>query len=357
MKAAVLKRSGNLVLEDVPKPLPTNSYVLVRVRACGICGSDLRYFHGENPWALHTLGREIPNPPNMILGHEFAGDVVDAADPKYEYLIGRRVGILAFETCGTCVFCRTGRHNLCPNTRHIGHGAGWGKMEYYPGGMAEYCQVAATCCYELEDAISYEEAALADVLGVGVHATKIAGIRPGGSVLVYGTGPVGLSILQAAKIWGAARVFCADIYPKTLEIAEILGADEIIDARGEDVISYVMRKTGGYGIDAIFDSVGTAGSFDLTLKMLATGGTLVNLVAGPDEVSLRLVNLSGERTIKSSSNSNIEDYQLTLNLLASGRLRAEQMITHRLPLEEVNRAFEILEHKEEYGAVKVMIIP
>ncbi|MHC4520875.1 MAG: alcohol dehydrogenase catalytic domain-containing protein, partial [Planctomycetota bacterium] len=137
MKALVLKAPKTLAIMDVPETKPGPGQVLVRVTKCGICGSDVRYFRGENPWAKQTLGREIPNPRNIILGHEFVGVVEGTHDERDSDLIGKRVGVNTFITCGRCSFCKGGRENLCPNTKHLGHGQGWGKMEFYPGGMAE----------------------------------------------------------------------------------------------------------------------------------------------------------------------------------------------------------------------------
>ena len=140
MKAVVLRQPRQLDWADVPDPRLTAGHdVLIQVEACGICGSDLRYWEGDNPWALHTLGRHVPNPPNIILGHEYAGVVVKVNSPAYGHLLGRHVGVQSFRTCGKCDFCRSGSQNLCRNTIHMGHAQGWGQMDYYLGAYAEYC--------------------------------------------------------------------------------------------------------------------------------------------------------------------------------------------------------------------------
>ena len=140
MKAVVLRQPRQLDWADVPEPRLTAEHdVLIQVEACGICGSDLRYWQGDNPWALHTLGRHVPNPPNIILGHEYAGVVAKVNSPAYGHLLGRRVGVQSFRTCGKCDFCCSGSQNLCRNTIHMGHAQGWGQMDYYLGAYAEYC--------------------------------------------------------------------------------------------------------------------------------------------------------------------------------------------------------------------------
>ena len=170
MLAAVLKGPGNLSVERVPIPVPVADEVLCEVVACGICGSDLRYLAGENPWAKHTLGVETPNPPDMILGHEVAG-VVETG--------GRRVraGLLAFRACGRCPECRRGAVHLCRNTAHLGHGAGWEDRGLNPGGMAEFMPVWRDNVYPLPDHLSFDQATFLDGLGVAVHAVNRAGIR------------------------------------------------------------------------------------------------------------------------------------------------------------------------------------
>ncbi len=164
MKAAVLKAPGQLTVEDVPVPVLEKDEVLIKVASCGICGSDLRYFEGENPWALHTLGIETPTPPNIIMGHEFAGEVVEVGDDSFRKLVGRRVVASPYKACGVCRLCREGRYNLCTATVHLGHGAGWGQRDYYPGGMAEFCPVWADKAYPLPDNVTYDEATLLDIV-------------------------------------------------------------------------------------------------------------------------------------------------------------------------------------------------
>src|SRR5687768_17250848 len=114
MKAVVLRAPRDLTVMEVPKLPPNSGQLIVRVSHCGICGSDVRYFHGENPWAKHTLGREVPNPPNIILGHEFVGVVEDVSAQEDAHLLGKRVAVNTFITCGRCGFCRSGKENLCP---------------------------------------------------------------------------------------------------------------------------------------------------------------------------------------------------------------------------------------------------
>ncbi|HBP37247.1 MAG TPA: hypothetical protein DD640_00585 [Clostridiales bacterium] len=357
MKAVVLVSPRHLAVQEVPKFELNPDQVMIRVESCGICGSDLRYFAGENPWALHTLGINAPNESNMILGHEFAGTVAEVGSPAFRDQLGKRVAVIPYNTCGKCEFCRSGRYNLCRSTLHIGHGAGWGKMDYYPGGMAEYCPVWQTHLCELPDAISSDDAAIIDPLSVAIHAISLVGIKPLDQILVLGSGPVGLCIAQAVRAYGADQVYCTDITGISLEIARQVGVDAALDARDEGLYENIMALTRGKGVNVVFDTVGSAVSQKLALSLLAVSGSLVNLVANETAVDFRLMDLSGERRIICSANSKYDDYLLGIRLMAKGLVKAGPLITHRFPIESTPQAFELLLNKEASGALKVVIHP
>ena len=357
MKAVILEAPNRLVVKDIPMRTCGPDEVLVQVKACGICGSDLKYFKGENPWAMHTLGRHADNPPNMIIGHEFAGEVVAVGGAVHENLIGKRVFVEPYNTCGFCEYCRTGRTNLCRQTRHIGHGAGWGEMDYYPGGMAEYCQVWATHVYELPEQISYEEATFLDPLAVAVHAAHVSRLKPGADCLVLGSGPVGLALAQAARAFGAVRVYSTDLFDKALAVAAAVGVDYPIDARRTDPVAFLMKQTGGRGVDIIFDTVGSAETQAQALALLANSGTLVNLVAHNTPLTYSLMDVSGEKHITGSSNNLYEDVLTGIKLMAAGLVQVKPLITHRFPLRDAARGFELLLDRSGSDALKVVILP
>ena len=353
----MLRGPRDIAVLDIPRwDLPPDM-VMLAVRACGVCGSDLRYFVGENPWALHTLGREVPNPPNIVLGHEFAGEVVEVGARADKRLLGKRVGALAYTTCGTCLYCRTGRENLCPDTVHLGHGAGWGAMPYFPGAMAELCPVWSRQCYELPDALSWEEAALLDPLQVAVHAVELSGLRPGASFAVFGLGPIGLCAIQVARAYGARLTVGTDVYPTPLEMARAAGASLALDARTQDPVRGIREASGGLGADVLIDTIGSPRSLRDGLSCLARSGTLVNLAVHGGEYSFDGLALGSERSIRTSSNSLFSDYGKAISLAASGAVDLGAMITHRFPLGEVPQAFALLLEKERHAAVKAIIEP
>jgi threonine dehydrogenase-like Zn-dependent dehydrogenase len=343
MKAVILRRPRELELVDIPKPrLTEENHVLVEVRACGICGSDLRYFAGENPWALHTLGRHVDNPPDMVLGHELSGVVVEVNSRQHEGLLGQRVGVQAFRTCGRCAQCLGGHENLCRNTLHIGHAQGWHDMPYYPGGYAEYCLAWADLVHPMGDDESFAEEAMRDIFGVAVHAVGRADLGPGANVLCIGGGPAGLSIGQVARARGAAHVVISDPAPLAREIIERHPGLVAWDPASGSLAAAVERYTGQSQCQAIFDTVGSAETFAQALTLLAPAGTYVDLAVQDLPVGWNLMALGSERRLTTSSNALYRDEREAHRLIETHEVDACAMITHRLPLEAYAEAFDLL---------------
>jgi 2-desacetyl-2-hydroxyethyl bacteriochlorophyllide A dehydrogenase len=357
MKALVLKSPREIEVMDVPEPAPQPGQVIVKVHKCGICGSDLRYLQGENPWARHTLGKDIPNPPNIILGHEFVGTVVAAADSGDEPLVGKRVGVNTFLACGRCHHCRLGQENFCTSTRHLGHGQGWGHMDLYPGGMAEYCPAFAGQVYELDESMADEQAALLDPLVASLHAVDVGRPGPLDRVAVLGAGPIGLLIVQIAKVYGAVATFITDIAEESVEAARQIGADHALNVAGggASLAEVVVEATGGIGVDRVFDTVGSRETMLEGLGILATRGVLVLMATKDEEIRLPALRLSGERSIKTSSNSLYSDFPRAIDLIRTGAVRVEPLITHRFALTDGVQAFEVAADKARTGAIKVLL--
>jgi threonine dehydrogenase-like Zn-dependent dehydrogenase len=363
MRALVLRGPRELELVDVPRPrLTAPEHVLIEVRACGICGSDLRYWAGENPWALHTLGRHVPNPPDMVLGHEYAGVVVEVNDALYEPLLGQRVGAQAFRTCGVCALCRQGHENLCKQTLHIGHAQGWGPLPddgtLYPGAYADYCLAWADLLHPIPDTISFEEATTRDFLGVAVHAWGRAGLSEGGAesgvtILCIGGGPVGLSIAQVAHARGARRIVISEPAPVAQAVIETYDGIEWLDPAREDLVEVLSTDL---RLGAVFDTVGTPGTMAQGLALLAEAGTYVNLAVHDTPFVLNALALGSERRMTSSSNALYRDEREAHALIVSGAVNMAPMITHRFPLEAYADAYGLLvaEPKAAYKVVFVM---
>ena len=352
MKAILLREPYRLEMVDIPRPRLTDAnQVLLQVKACGICGSDLRYYAGENPWALHTLGRHVDNPPDMLLGHEYAGVVVEVASAEYEHLLGKRVGAQAFRTCGVCELCRTGHENLCRETLHIGHAQGWGEMETYPGAYAEYCIAWADLLHPMADHVGFEEEAMRDFLGVAVHAVGRTEVLPGSSVFCIGGGPVGLSIAQVAMAKGAGRVVVSEIAPVAQRIIGQYSAIECLDPSQAEVVGAL----GAGSCTAVFDTVGTPETTALGLAALSPAGTYVNLAVHDTRLTLNSLALGSERRMTTSSNALYRDEREAHRLIAEDSVDMGRMVTHRFALEDYAAAYELLlaEPKQAYKAVFV----
>ena len=344
MKAAVLEAPRKIALREIPV-WPVESYgdpdmVLIKVAACGICGSDFRYYAGENPWAMHTLGRHVDNPPNIVLGHEFTGEVVAVLEEKNVRLLGKRVAPVCSKVCGACPECRSGSTQLCVNTVHLGHGQGWGTRDFYPGAYAEYVPAWGSGCFPIPDALTFAEAAMMDILAVCVHVASQGDIRPGRSVLMMGAGPAGNGIAQAARNLGASRVVVTDVADAALDAARRRGIDAVVDARGKSPrdLAKELKALAPEGFGSVFDSVGGRETFDLGLDLLGKRGTLVNMAVHDREMPMNLLRLGSERKITTSSNFGTGDYPLALSWLESGRFAVKDWLTE-IGLEDVPRVF------------------
>ncbi len=353
MQAVVLCQTNHLAVFDVPEPRLAPDQAMVRVTHCGICGSDIRYLRGDNPWAKQTLGEKHINPPNIILGHEVTGiveSVGERCDPRW---IGARVAVLAFGTCGECVHCRRGEEHLCAETQHLGHGAGWGESSYYYGGMAERVPVYEKWLVRLPEGVSNEAGAALDPLGVAVHGISKAGVREGDAVLIVGGGAVGALAVPVARARGASGVVVADISDTVLPVGERMGADYAVNPMREDVSAVVSELSGGRGAAAVLDTIGAP--LETYLPMLARGGKYVTMTVTDQPQELRTVLLAGERSVSSSCNFQYPDYWEALSMLEQGIVDPSPIFTHRFPLSEALRAFEVAEDKAGTGAVKVLL--
>jgi threonine dehydrogenase-like Zn-dependent dehydrogenase len=383
MRALVLKAPKTLAVMDVPEMKPGPGQVILRVSKCGICGSDIRYYCGENPWAKQTLGKEIPNPPNIILGHEFVGVVDEVCDRQDAELLGQRVGVNTFITCGRCSFCKSGRENLCPNTRHLGHGQGWGKMDFYPGGMAERCLAFSSQVYELPEHVTDEQATFLDPMIAALHAVEVGGPKVLDKVAICGAGPIGLLIAQFAKIYGAVQTFITDVADENIAVARAVGVDFPLklspgekgpgsplaefcewephqtqrDAFGSPshFRELVMDQTRGAGVDLVFDTVGTTQTIQESLGLLKKGGTLVLMATKEEDIRFPALLLSAERTIKTSSNALYTDFPRAIECLATGKIRVDPLITHRFALTQALEAFQTACNKSRTGAIKIVL--
>ena len=361
--AVVLRGPQNLQIETIPQ-WPVADYgdsdlVLIEVRACGVCGSDFRYYAGENPWAQHTLGRFVPNPPNIVLGHEYAGVIVAVQSEANRHRLGQRVAPICSKVCGACEDCLAGRSRLCPNTVHLGHGQGWGDRPYFPGAYAHYVPSWGSTCFAISDELSFPEAAMMDILAVCLHVAETGGIQAGRPVLCIGAGPAGNGIAQFARALGASRAVLIDPSATAREVALRQNLGDVIDPTGmsTEEITTALRKFAPAGFGTVFDTVGSHESLSLGIENLGKAATLVNLAVHDEPVPINFLQLGGERRITTSCNFEVGDYPRALAFLEAGRVSVEEWITP-IGLDEVPGWFHrIHENATEKGAFKLVVDP
>ncbi|HEX8563321.1 MAG TPA: alcohol dehydrogenase catalytic domain-containing protein [Flavobacterium sp.] len=348
MKAAIKTAEGTFEVTEVHLPkLQKPDWVLARVKVAGICGTDLRHWKKEDP---HLECR--------IMGHELSGEVVEVGQAVTNVKPGDRVVIETVLGDDTCEWCRAQNYNLCPHLYDV-------RMETVSQAFAYYVAGPSKKFYKLPDNVSYEEATLLDTFSVGMHAIQLSGIKINDKVAVIGAGPIGLGQLQLAKACGA-DVLITDIVGSSLKLAKELGADVTVDSSKEDAFRKVMEFTGGRGVDITFECAGGESMPDTlpqASKFTRRGGKLV-IVGGFDEgittigLEWQRIQMSEIQIIPSASFSYWGIYpemQMCLELLAKGKLNAKKLITHRFPLDQINKAFEVAHDKKNTNAVFVAL--
>jgi L-iditol 2-dehydrogenase len=343
MQAARLVEPGRFETVEIPRPTAGPDDVVVRVEAVSICGSDLGAYLGRHPRIVAPA----------ILGHESAGVVEERGSNVTGTAVGTRVAVHPTVGCRTCRYCLRGTENICPSYRVIG------EDDTLPGAMAGRVRVAADHLHPIPDEVSFEEAALVQPLGIGLHAVRDRGrVAAGETVLVIGAGPIGLAILIAAKQAGA-RVLISDTLPYRLEQARRFGADLTLDATSQDVAAVARAETEGYGVDAAFEAVGgtTDEAFATAYAATARGGRVVVLGSFKSPtVPLRIGDMKyGEIDIRGSQ-AHPFVFDDVIASIAAGRTPARDLITHRFPLADVGAAFELLAARGEH-VQKIVLIP
>ena len=340
MKAAVLYRVRDLRLEDVMTPKIKDDEVLIRIHATGICGTDIHIYRGE--WKTR-----MP----IILGHEFSGVIAE---------IGRGVSNLNVDDpvvaepnipCGSCYFCRMSERNyFCENLQAVG--------VTINGAFAEYVKIKAANVYRLPKDLSLEEAALIEPLACCIRGVDQAGIRIGDTVAIIGAGPIGLILLQLAKLAGASMLIQTDMEDARLKMARKLGADYVINITEEDPVKAIKRLTNGYGTDVAIEAVGSPKAITQAMRATRRGGRLNIFGVSPQDAVWEVKPFElydKELTITTSYRSPFT-FQRAVKMVSSRKVKLKPLISHVFRLEEIQRAFEVAEKRLE-DAVKVLVKP
>jgi len=343
MKALVLEEYNRFEYKDMPRPEIESDEVLIRVKACGICGSDVHGMDGSS-------GRRRPP---IIMGHEAAGVIEEIGTDVSGWNVGDRVTFDSTVYCGSCFFCRQGRNNLCDNRKVLGV-----SCEDYrrDGAFAEYVAVPQHILYRLPDGVTFEQAAMVEALSIAVHAAARTPVSPGDTAVVVGAGMIGLLVVQALKAAGCGRVMAADLDRKRLELAQQLGADVILRSDECDVAVEVVKLTDGRGAQRACEVVGISQTVQAAIACVRKGGsvTLVGNVSPAVELPLQSV-VTREITLYGTCASSGE-YPACLDMIQQGQVNVDAVISAKALLSEGGDWFERLYDKEP-GLMKVILFP
>jgi L-iditol 2-dehydrogenase len=323
MKALRLHASGDLHLQDEPMPLPGIGESLVRVNAVGICGSDLHWFsEGE----IGDAKLERP----LVLGHEFAGETED----------GQRVAIDPAIPCGRCEFCQHGNPNLCSSLIFAGHGR-------HDGALREWMAWSKKSLFPIPDSLSFADAAMLEPLGVAIHTVDLGKLKAGMTVGVFGSGPIGLLIIQVARAMGATNILATDKLVHRVEAAKAFGASHAFLAGNGQELEQVRAATNERGVDVAFEAAGTQDAVDAAFAAVVPGGKVV-LAGIPDDDQTWFSASTARRkglTIKLVRRMK-HTYPRAIDLVSKGLVDVRSLVTHRFPLDQADEAFRVAERRE-----------
>lgn len=336
MKAAVLKGPLDIRMETVADPVVEPDGIIIKVKTCGICGSDLHVYKQE--------GKE-----GTLFGHEFSGDVAEVGSQVKDLAVGERVTAVGFRPCGQCFWCRQGKSFRCSEMALVGY--------QLPGAMAEYVSIPSAKpgqnVFKLSDELTYQDGATVEPLSIALYSVKRAHPQEKDTVVVLGAGIIGLNTIQVLKAMGVNRVLVSGRRTSRLEAAKTCGADLVVDAAREDVLQTVMDATSGMGADLVVECAGSQETFNQAVAMARGGGKI--MLVGVYEKPLTwdpLPVISKNLTLVGCLGGNFPG---AIELLRSAKVNTRPLVTHSFPLDQAQEAFRT--QLEDQTAIKVMIVP
>ncbi|MBI4822735.1 MAG: alcohol dehydrogenase catalytic domain-containing protein [Nitrospirae bacterium] len=331
--------NNDIRLKEMPVPEAGRGEIVIRIHASGICGSDVLewYRAGKTP---------------LVLGHEIAGEIVEVGDGVTSYRKGQRVSASHHVPCNTCHYCLSDHHSVCETLR---------TTKFYPGGFSEYVRLPQINVdrgvYLLPSDMSYEEATFIEPLGCVLRGQRFAKVSVGSRVLIIGSGISGLLHIQLAKALGASLVVSTDVKEFRLNAAKRLGADEAIHASKD--IPLEFRKLNGRGADVVILTTGAPNAIEQALSSVDRGGTVLFFAPSGEgykhPIPINDLFWRKEITLTSSYAANYNEHMTALELIHQGKVNVREMITHRLPLSEAQKGFQLVEKGDE--SIKVIIEP
>lgn len=339
MNVAMYYTNDDVRIEKMPIPTISDKEFLVKVKASGICGSDVMEWY-----RLKTAPR--------VLGHEIAGDIVEVGKKVKQYKVGDRVFISHHVPCNTCHFCQKNQHTLC-HTLH--------STNFIPGGFAEYLKVpeinVKTGTFVLPKEISYDEGIFIEPLACVVRGFRIAGVQKKQSILVLGCGIAGLLQIKLAHAIGAQKIIATDINKKRLECAKNIGADIVINAK-DDVPKQVKQQNNGEGVDVVILCAGVPSAVQQAFQSVAPGGTILffAMTKPGEDIPMHLFDIWNKQVkIVSTYAGAPQDINEAITLLKTKQVKVNDLISHKLPLTEAAKGFQLVAHAQD--SIKVILYP
>ena len=344
MKAVIKEKKGydNISYKDVTIPGINDDEVLIKVKAAGICGSDIHIFYDEFPYW-----------PPVILGHEFSGIIVKVGKNIKRFKVGDRVtSEVQQRVCGICRFCRLGLIHLCSSKRSPGYGI--------DGAMADFIKLPEPLLHELPENISFIEGAVIEPASTVTHAIIERGnIKAQDFVVVIGPGPIGLIAAQVAKICGAKKVVICGITKDTnyrLNVAKELNIDFIVNIEETDLNKLILSQTNNYGADFAIECSGSESGINLAIDVLAKNGKLIGMgLCGKDIIKFKWDRIVyKELNVIPSMSSSFSSWDYTIGMLSDGKLNLEKIVSHTTPMSKYREAFDLIINKK---GLKIVLIP
>ena len=345
MKAAVLEGLEKMVLKEVSTPPIKEGEMLVKIRSCAVCGSDIRIYHQGNPRVK----------PPQIIGHEIAGEVVEVGERIENFKVGDRVALGADVPCGICKLCKNGLGNNCPINYAIGY--------QFPGGFAEYIHINETTVkygplHKIPENLSFDEASLAEPLACSLNGYELVNLKVGDTVVIIGAGPIGLMLVELARNIGAGRIILSQRSKERLKIARKFSADTFISSLEENFVERVMEETKGEGADVVMVACANPSAQEEALEIVGHRGR-VNFFGGlapgsrKIKIDSNLIHYK-ECFVLGSHGSVPRHHKIALELLSRGAVKGKDFITHHFSLDKIKEAFRVA---EGHQGLKVIVNP
>jgi L-iditol 2-dehydrogenase len=343
MKALVLKEYNKFVYEDISDPQIGPDDVLIRIKACAICGSDVHGMDG-------STGRRIPP---VVMGHEASGVIEKLGENVERFKVGDRVTFDSTVYCGKCYFCKRGQVNLCDNRRVLGVSCSEYRIN---GAFAEYISVPQHILYLLPDTVSFEQAAMVEPLSIAFHAVRRSQVSLNCSAVVVGSGMIGLLVIQLLKAAGCGRIIAVDLAQEKLDMASNFGADITLKADSPDIAAKIYELTGNRGADIAFEVVGITPALQTAIAALKKGGSLTLVGNLKPLVDFPLQSVVTRQISLYGSCASSGEYPDCLDMIASGKVDVNSFISAVAPLSDGASWFKRL-YEGEPGLMKVILQP